>query len=35
VFFVGVLFASRPHTRPVTPKPAGTQGHIVNEGSHI
>ena len=35
VFFVGVLFASRPRTRPTTPKPSRAQGHMVNEGSHI
>jgi len=35
VFFVGVLFASRPLTRPVTPKPSKVQGHMLNEGSRI
>ena len=35
VFFVGVLLASRPRTRPVTPQSAEVQRHIVNEGSHI
>ncbi len=35
VFFVGVLFASRPRTRPVTTKPAEAQGRMVNEGGRI
>ncbi len=35
VFFAGVLFASRPHTRHVAAKPSEVQRQMANEGGHI
>lgn len=35
VFFVGVLFASRPRTRPVAQPSVSAQGQALNEGSRV